>query len=85
MLAKVASLSRSGFALNFKKLVGIPPMDYLTHWRIQIACELLQTREQSISEVANAVGYESESAFSVAFNRIVKCRPGAYQKQSGNE
>lgn len=79
-LAKVAGLSRSGFALNFRKLVGIPPMGYLTNWRIQIACELLQARETSISEIANAVGYESESAFSGAFKRIIKCRPGFYQK-----
>lgn len=79
-LAKVAGMSRSGFALNFKKLVGTSPMDYLTHWRMQIACELLQSSSKSISAVANTVGYESESAFSVAFNKVVKCRPGIYQK-----
>lgn len=79
-LAKVAGMSRSGFALNFKKLVGTSPMDYLTHWRMQIACEHLQSSSKSISAVANAVGYESESAFSVAFKKVVKCRPGMYQK-----
>jgi AraC-like DNA-binding protein len=79
-LAKVSGLSRSGFALNFRKQIGIPPMDYLTNWRIQIACELLQNRQSSMYEVANAVGYESESAFSDAFKRILRCRPGFYQK-----
>jgi AraC-like DNA-binding protein len=41
---------------------------------------LLQAGETSISEIANAVGYESESAFSDAFKRIIKFRPGFYQK-----
>ena len=79
-LAKVAGLSRSGFALNFKTRVGITPMEYLTNWRIQIACAHLQEDEMSMYEIANAVGYESESAFSDAFKRILNCRPGFYQK-----
>jgi AraC-like DNA-binding protein len=79
-LAKVAGLSRSGFALNFRKQIGIPPMDYLTNWRIQIACEHLRAGESSIFEIADAVGYESESAFSDAFKRILRCRPGFYRK-----
>ena len=56
----------STFALNFKKQVGLSRMDYLTKWRVQTACELLEAGSQNISEIANAVGYESESAFSVA-------------------
>jgi AraC-like DNA-binding protein len=79
-LAKVAGLSRSGFALNFKKQVGISPMDYLTNWRIEIAREHLRAGKMSISEIANTVGYESDSAFSDAFKKILKCRPGFYQK-----
>lgn len=79
-LAEVAGLSRSGFALNFKRQVGLAPMDYLSNWRMQMACERLQAGE-TIAEVAHAVGYESESAFSVAFNKIIKCRPGYYKKQ----
>ena len=55
-------------------------MDYLTKWRVQTACELLEAGSQNISEIANAVGYESESAFSVAFRRVIKCRPGFYKK-----
>jgi len=81
-LANLAHMSRSGFALMFKKKVGITPMDYLKHWRMQVACELLQTSDDSLSAIASAVGYGSESAFSVAFQRIVKCRPGKYRMPS---
>jgi AraC-like DNA-binding protein len=80
-LAKTAGMSRSGFALSFKKKIGIAPLDYLTNWRMQIACNLLRTDSHTIASVANAVGYKSESAFSVAFKRVVQCRPGRYQKQ----
>lgn len=81
-LAKLAGLSRSGFALSFKKKVGIAPLEYLTNWRMQIACNLLRMDGQTIASVANAVGYESESAFSVAFHRTIQCRPGQYQKEN---
>lgn len=81
-LAKTAGLSRAGFALNFKKWIGITPLEYLTQWRVQIACELLKDADRRVTEVANNVGYESESAFSVAFTRIVGTRPGHYRRQA---
>lgn len=77
-LAKTAGLSRAGFALSFKKWLGITPLEYLTRWRIQLARELLAS-DRRIAEVASAVGYESESAFSAAFTRIVGARPGHYR------
>ncbi len=78
-LAGLAQMSRSGFALVFKRTVGVSPLAYLANWRMQIACELLQKGDQSIATIATDVGYESESAFSTAFDRIVKCRPGVYR------
>ena len=78
-LANLAHMSRSGFALIFKTTVGVSPLVYLANWRMQIACELLQKGDQSIATIATDVGYDSASAFSTAFNRIVKCRPGAYR------
>jgi len=78
--AKLANMSRAGFALTFKRKVGVTPMVYLMNWRMQIACEMLQAGDENLSSIASAVGYGSESAFSVAFNKIVKRRPGAYRK-----
>lgn len=78
-LADLAQMSRSGFALVFKKTVGVSPLVYLANWRMQIACELLHEGNQSIAAIASEVGYDSESAFSTAFDRIVRCRPGAYR------
>jgi AraC-like DNA-binding protein len=80
-LARTAGISRAGFALRFKQWIGVTPMEYVTQWRMQIACQLLQEGDGRIAEVASAVGYESESALSVAFTRIVGCRPGHYRRR----
>jgi AraC-like DNA-binding protein len=83
-LAMTSGMSRAGFAFNFKKLIGVSPIEYLTHWRMQVACDLLQEGKAGIVEIANAVGYESESAFSATFKKIIKCRPGFYQRNWNN-
>ena len=79
-LANVANMSRSSFALTFQKKVGVSPIAYLTNWRMQIACELLESGDLNLASIAAEVGYRSESAFSTAFTKAVKCRPGNYRR-----
>jgi AraC-like DNA-binding protein len=67
-LASVAGLSRSPFASRFTGLVGEPPLRYLTRWRMHLANQLLRGG-QSVHEVAEAIGYASEAAFSRTFKR----------------
>jgi AraC-like DNA-binding protein len=74
-------MSRSAFAARFAQLVGDPPLRYLRRWRIQKAIDLLQQRERRVSEVAVAVGYESDVAFSQAFKREVGHSPQDYRRQ----
>ena len=75
-MANLAGLSRSTFADRFKRTVGQAPMSYLTSWRMHIAIQRLQVKNLTVSAVAAEVGYESESAFSRAFQREVGYRPG---------
>lgn len=79
-LSAVSGMSRSVFSKQFKEQVGTTPMDYLTHWRIHMASEFLKSKDQNVSSVATIVGFESESGFSSAFFKIMKARPGFYQK-----
>ncbi len=81
-LAKLAGMSRSGFALRFRHAAGIAPMDYLASWRIHMACTQLRERDDTIAAIASAVGYTSASAFSTAFTRALHCRPGAYRARA---
>ncbi|MFF8033568.1 AraC family transcriptional regulator [Streptomyces sp. NPDC016626] len=73
-LAKIAMMSRSAFAVNFRNRVGRPPADYLIEWRMQLARAALRTGD-SLTTIARAIGYQSESAFSTAFRRIVGMSP----------
>ena len=59
--------SRSAFAECFTSLVGMPPMRYLTRWRLQLAALCLRESPRSLGRIAYDVGYESEAAFSRAF------------------
>ena len=77
-LAERAAMSRSAFALKFKRVVGASPMDYLTRWRMILAADRLANTGEPISRLAPALGYESESAFSTAFKRVMGCAPRHY-------
>ncbi len=77
-LAERAGMSRSTFALKFKQTVGETPMDYLTRWRMLLAGDKLANSSDHISVIARSLGYESESAFSTAFKRVMGCSPRQY-------
>lgn len=81
-LASVCCMSRSVFAERFKKLVGVPPIIYLAQWRMVKARELLTSTSMPISEVSEAVGYQSEFAFSKAFKKIVGDTPGSLRRDT---
>jgi AraC-like DNA-binding protein len=74
-LAKRAGMSRSTFALKFKQTVGASPMGYLARWRMLVAGDRLTNSSEPIAAIAAALGYESESAFSTAFKRMMGCSP----------
>jgi AraC-like DNA-binding protein len=82
-LAERAGMSRSIFALKFKETVGASPMGYLTRWRMLLAGDRLNNSEDSISVIALSLGYESESAFSKAFRRVMGCSPRQYSRGGG--
>ena len=73
-------MSRSTFALKFKETVGESPMEYLTRWRMLLAGDKLVNSSDPISAIALSLGYESESAFSTAFKRVMGCSPRQYSR-----
>jgi AraC-like DNA-binding protein len=77
-LAERAGMSRSIFALKFKKKVGASPMDYLMRWRMLLAADKLTNSSDPISIIALSLSYESESAFSTAFKRVMGRSPRQY-------
>ncbi len=79
-LAREAGMSRSGFSSSFTELVGEPPMTYLAQWRLNRAAALLRSNDCKISQVAAAVGYDSEASLSRAFRRCFELSPGEYRR-----
>jgi AraC-like DNA-binding protein len=79
-LAQRAGMSRSIFALKFKQTVGTSAMAYLTRWRMLLAGDRLVNSGDPISVIALSVSYESESAFSTAFKRVMGCSPRQYSR-----
>ena len=82
MLGKDVGLSRSVLAERFADLVGIPPMQYLAKWRMQIASGLLNGGDTNIATVAAEIGYASEAAFSRAFKKMVGVPPSDWRRRA---
>jgi AraC-like DNA-binding protein len=81
-LGRKVGLSRSALNERFNALIGAPPMQYLTRWRMLLAATQLRTSKNSILRVATEVGYESEAAFNRAFKRELGLPPAAWRKRA---
>lgn len=82
-LAREAALSRSAFYKRFRLALGMPPMEYLTAWRMALAKTYLDQEDLGMEEIAERVGYGSASAFSTAFTRFVGVPPSRYGAEQG--
>ncbi len=81
-LAREAGMSRSAFFARFTDVVGEPPAAYLTRWRMTVARTRLRRTQAGMAEVAEAIGYGSEAAFSRAFKRHVGQAPSVWRRSA---
>ena len=79
-LGRQVGLSRSALHERFVDLVGQPPMQYLTNWRMQRGAALLREGDATVATIALDVGYDSEAAFARAFKRLVGQPPAAWRR-----
>jgi AraC-like DNA-binding protein len=79
-LAERAGLSRSALAERFTELIGEPPIQYLTRWRMHLAAMRLSAGERRTALLAEELGYQSEIAFSRAFKRVCGVSPVAFRR-----
>jgi AraC-like DNA-binding protein len=79
-LARTAGTSRSVLAERFQQLVGSSPIQYLTQWRMILACNLLNRSNAPLASIAEAVGYQTDTAFSRAFRREFGAPPAAWRR-----
>jgi AraC-like DNA-binding protein len=81
-LAKRVGVSRSVLAERFRHFLGVPPMAYVTHWRLQLGAQMLAATRHSVAQIAAEVGYESEPAFNRAFKREFGSPPARFRMKS---
>ena len=79
-LARVAGMSRTGFAVQFQKLMQMSPMEYVTTWRMEIAKKTLLQKGTSLTDAAESAGYASDSAFARTFKKETGMTPAEYRK-----
>jgi AraC family transcriptional regulator, alkane utilization regulator len=79
VLAREAGSSRTVLGERFNGLLGRPPIDYLTSWRMQVAADRLRNGRDGIARIAADIGYESEAAFARAFKRVTGMTPGRWR------
>lgn len=80
-LAQEVNMSRTVLAERFALLMDMPPMQYLTHWRLALAAHALRSGRLSLTRIAEQIGYESDAAFSRAFSRAYGMPPGAWRRK----
>ncbi len=78
-LAAAAGMSRAAMARRFTELVGVPPMAFLTSWRLALAADLLVETELTLERIADRVGYGTPFALSAAFRRSYGASPRQYR------
>src|SRR2546425_11545524 len=74
-LASVACLSPSHFTRVFRRLLGIPPVEFLSALRFQAARRLLVTTSLSVTDICFEVGYTSMGSFTSRFTQRVGLSP----------
>ncbi|HZP87636.1 MAG TPA: AraC family transcriptional regulator [Burkholderiales bacterium] len=83
-LTAQVGLSRSAFSERFRYLVGQPPMQYVTRWRMQLAGHLLRESAAKVSAIGLEVGYDSEAAFSRAFKKTTGTSPSLWRQHTSS-
>lgn len=79
-LSKTAAMSPFHFARSFKRATGLPPHQYVTKQRIELAKSLLRDTPLPVTEVANRAGYENVSHFIRLFKRLTGGTPGEFRR-----
>lgn len=81
-LARRAGASRASLARRFRDVVGEPPMTFLKNWRMAKAADLLLDPNETVTTVAEKVGYATPFAFSTAFKRVRGLTPQQHRGQA---
>ena len=78
-LSETANICEREVQRSFHNIIQQSPIQYLIHYRIEKACHMLDSGEQSIIDISNSCGFSSPSYFTKTFKSIVGCTPREYR------
>ena len=84
-LAEMAAISRmpmETFRKRFVAEVGMPPLSYVLHCKMERAKELLRDQNYSVRQAGIEVGMQDPYHFSKQFKNLVGISPSAFMKQA---
>jgi AraC family transcriptional regulator len=80
-VAGMMGMSSSLFFRTFKAAVGASPRQYITRRRIEMACSMMLSTRESLSEIAVAAGFYDQSQLCKAFRKVLGVSPGCWRRQ----
>ena len=84
-LSKQHLINTSSLKAIFKSVYGASIASYMKEYRMRQAARLLRDTKDTMAEIAEQTGYESQSKFTAAFKDIFQMPPTAYRKQHQNK
>ncbi|MBC6448174.1 helix-turn-helix domain-containing protein [Actinokineospora xionganensis] len=79
-LAQRAHMSTRSYLRRFKDSSGTSPIRWLIAQRVQASLPLLEASDQSVAEIAAAVGFDSPVTFRHHFSRALHTSPSGYRR-----
>lgn len=83
--ADVACMSHSHFSRVFHQTTSLRFKEFINGVRIDKACELLESTNESIAQIALMAGFSSESYFGYIFRKLKKLSPSKYRAEYGKK
>ena len=78
-IAEYVGLNRTYFTNLFKRTMNMSPKNYLSQLRMEKACKLLTSTDDSIADIAQKVGYPDPFSFSKMFSKTIGVSPSSYR------
>ena len=79
-LADLVNLSKGQLSRAFKVSVGVPPFRYIVRRRLELACTMMRTTREPLSQVAVACGLCDQAHFSRLFRNVIGMSPSAWRR-----
>ena len=87
-LANICHISETHFRRVFTSYMKMSPLEYINTVRVYTACELLETTEDPVADIAHKCGFTTNSTFNRNFKQLMGVtplewlkRPESYEQQ----